>query len=219
MRSTTWIGVGLIALLFATGCPRQTAETTPRTTERDKTKKGAMIGAAGGAVLGAVVGEGELDEILASAALGAGLGAGVGAYMDKQEEALARIPGTTVERVDEDLLLLRFQSGILFAVDSAVVSPDARGSLDEVASVMAQYPKTAVIVQGHTDSTGGEEYNQNLSERRATAVMNHLIGRGVDGSRITAAGYGEGVPVASNDTDSGRQANRRVDILLKAKVQ
>jgi len=219
MRSRIWIGAGLIATLVAVGCAQQTADTTPRTTERDKTKKGAMIGAAGGAVLGAVVGEGELDEILASAALGAGLGAGVGAYMDRQEERLARIPGTTVERVDEDLLLLRFESGILFPVDSAVVSPGALGSLDQVAQVMTEYPKTAVIVQGHTDSTGSEEYNQRLSERRATAVMNQLIGHGVDGARITSVGYGEGVPVASNATEEGRQVNRRVDILLKAKAR
>ena len=89
-----------------------------RMTKRDKTKKGAAIGAGAGAVLGAVLGEGELDEILAGAAIGAGIGAGIGSYMDKQEEKLAQIPGTTVERLDDDMLLVHFESDVLFAVDS-----------------------------------------------------------------------------------------------------
>jgi outer membrane protein OmpA-like peptidoglycan-associated protein len=87
-----------------------------------------------------------------------------------------------------------------------------------VASVLAEYPKTAVVVQGHTDSTGSEQHNQALSERRARSVETFLIGRGVDPARITAVGYGESMPVASNASDSGRQQNRRVDILLKAKA-
>jgi len=190
-----------------------------RTTERDKTKKGAAIGAASGAVLGAVLGEGELDEILAGAAVGAGVGAGVGAYMDKQEEELARIPGTSVERVADDMLLVHFDSDILFTVDSALLNPGSRATLDQAAQVFAQHPKTAIIAQGHTDSTGSEVHNQELSERRAEAVMNHLIGRGVDRARITAVGYGEGHPVASNETSSGRAQNRRVDLLLKAKAR
>jgi outer membrane protein OmpA-like peptidoglycan-associated protein len=207
--------VVLCAVAVSVGC----ATTMERTTERDKTAKGAVIGAASGAVLGAVIGEGELDEVLAGAAIGAGVGAGVGAYMDHQEEKLARIPGTTVERVGENLLLVRFESDILFEVGSAVLDDSARGALGQAADVFLEYPKTAIIAQGHTDSTGSEEYNQELSERRATAVTNYLIGQGVDASRITSVGYGEGHPVASNDTTAGRQANRRVDLLLKAKVR
>jgi outer membrane protein OmpA-like peptidoglycan-associated protein len=187
-------------------------------TKRDNTAKGAGIGAAAGAVLGAVLGEGEADEILAGAAIGAGIGAGIGAYMDHQEEKLARIPGTRVERVGKDMLLVDFDSDVLFAVDSAVLGAGARESLNEVGSVLVDYPKTAVIVQGHTDSTGSEMHNQSLSERRAAAVMNYLIGRGVDAARMNAVGYGESEPVASNTTASGRQLNRRVNILLKAKA-
>jgi outer membrane protein OmpA-like peptidoglycan-associated protein len=208
-------GLTLILLPVAS-CTTMQGE--PMTTEPDKTKRGAGIGAAAGAVLGAVLGEGDADEILAGAAIGAGIGAGVGRYMDRQEEELARIPGTTVEQVGNDKLLVHFDSDILFAVDSAQLDTGAREKLDQVSNVLVKYPKTAVVVQGHTDSTGSEEYNQRLSERRAQSVMNTLIGQGVDQARITAIGYGESHPIASNETARGRAQNRRVDILLKAKV-
>jgi outer membrane protein OmpA-like peptidoglycan-associated protein len=201
------------------GCAYLEQSDGGRVTERDNTKKGAAIGAASGAVLGAVLGEGELDEILAGAAIGAGVGAGIGAYMDRQEEKLARIPGTTVERVGEDMILLHFASDLLFATDSAVLDAAARASLDQAAGVFHEYPKTAIISQGHTDSTGSEEHNQQLSERRAEAVQAHLVARGVDGARITSMGYGEGYPVTTNDTPEGRRQNRRVDLLLKAKAR
>lgn len=208
----------LLSMAALGGCESMRSDAN-RTTRRDKTGKGAAIGAASGAVLGAVIGEGELDEILAAAAIGAGVGAGVGAYMDKQEEKLARIPGTTVERVDKNMLLVHFDSDILFDIDSAALTPSSRATLDQAAGVFLEYPKTAIIAQGHTDSTGSEEHNQALSERRARAVANHLIGAGVDGSRITSVGYGESYPIASNDNASGRSRNRRVDLLLKAKVK
>ncbi|MBI4161232.1 MAG: OmpA family protein [Acidobacteria bacterium] len=207
---------GCLAAVLTAGCA--TTGTTTRTTERDKTKKGAAYGAAAGAVLGALLGEGGADEILAGAAIGAGIGAGVGAYMDRQEERLARIPGTTVERVGEDVLLVHFQSDLLFAVDSASLSGQSQTALGDLAGVLNEYPKTAIVVQGHTDATGSEEHNQSLSERRATSVQNYLIGRGVDPKRLMAIGYGEGHPVAGNETDQGRRLNRRVDILLKAKA-
>ena len=210
----------VLMLIVVSGCAaRRGDDGRERTTARDKTKKGAMIGAGAGAVLGAVIGEGEADEILASAAIGAGIGAGVGAYMDAQEEKLARIPGTTVERVGDDMLLVHFESDVLFDVDSSQLDPGARASLDQAVSVFVEYPKTAIVVQGHTDSTGSESYNQELSERRAGAVRNYLISRGVDADRMAAVGFGEGQPVASNDTATGRQQNRRVDLLLKAKVR
>jgi outer membrane protein OmpA-like peptidoglycan-associated protein len=189
------------------------------TTKRDKTAKGAGIGAAAGAVLGAVVGEGEADEILAGAAIGAGIGAGVGSYMDAQEEKLARIPGTTVERVGKDKLLVRFASDVLFAVDSSQLSGQAQGTLRDVSQVLLDFPKTAVVVQGFTDSTGSEEHNLALSERRARSVMHYLIGQGVNPARMTAIGHGESHPVATNETARGRQLNRRVSILLKGKAR
>jgi outer membrane protein OmpA-like peptidoglycan-associated protein len=217
IRRRAALTIACLALSVIVGCATHQSGQQ-RTTSRDKTGKGAAIGAAAGAVLGAVTGEGEADEILAGAAIGAGIGAGVGAYMDHQEEKLARIPGTSVERVGKDTLLIHFSSDILFEVNSSILEGGARYTLDEVGAVLMEYPKTAVVVQGHTDSTGSESYNQTLSERRAGAVMNYLIGRGIDSARMTAIGYGESQPVASNDSANGRQLNRRVNILLKAKA-
>lgn len=191
----------------------------PYTTDRDKTKKGAGIGALAGAAAAILDGKNEADEILAGAAIGAAAGAGIGAYMDAQEEKIARIPGTSVERVDRATLLVHFESDILFDIDSARLSGEARDALDEMGEVVNAYPKTAIIVQGHTDATGGEAHNQGLSERRAKAVQNHLIGRGVAPVRLTAIGYGETSPRATNDTERGRRLNRRVDIMLRARAR
>jgi len=214
-RNLLWVTTLLLLATLLSGC----AAIQERMTQRDKTKKGAAIGAASGAVLGAVLGEGELDEVLAGAAIGAGIGAGVGAYMDRQEEKLAQIPGTTVERVDDDMILVHFESDVLFSIDSADLNPQSRGALDQAAGVFAEYPKTAIIAQGHTDSTGDDEHNQRLSERRADSVASYLVARGVDGVRIMAEGYGEHHPVDSNESAGGRSRNRRVDLLLKAKAR
>jgi len=219
-----WRSLAALLLLgLLAGCagqrrePRVPAET--RVTQRDKTVKGAAIGAATGAAAAAILGARELDEILAGSAIGAGIGAGVGAYMDRQEERLVRIPGTSVERVAEDMILLRFDSDILFEVGSSMLDAAARRSLDAAADALIEQPKTAIVSQGHTDATGSEESNLSLATRRAEAVRNHLIGRGVDPGRITAIGYGEGYPVAGNDSAEGRRRNRRVDLLLKAKAR
>ena len=183
-----------LVLSLLPGCATTQQQSQPedqRITKRDKTKKGAAIGA--------------------------GVGAGIGVYMDRQEEKLSRIPGTTVERISDDMILVHFDSDLLFAVDSSSLSVDSRESLNEAAQVFLDQPKTAIIAQGHTDSTGSEEHNLALSERRAKAVSNHLVGRGIDAARITGLGYGEAYPVADNATDDGRRQNRRVDLLLKAK--
>jgi outer membrane protein OmpA-like peptidoglycan-associated protein len=219
---------GILALLIVAqgGCASTQTNTTqsnepkePRATTRDKTAKGAGIGAAAGAAIAAITGERKADRILAGAAIGAGIGAGVGVYMDHQEEKLGHIPGTTVERVSDDMLLVHFQSDVLFDVDSAIVKPQARDALDDASQVFQEYKKTAIIVQGHTDATGTEEHNQELSERRAQAVVAYLTGKGIDPARMAPQGYGEGQPIASNDTTDGRAKNRRVDLMLKAKAQ
>jgi outer membrane protein OmpA-like peptidoglycan-associated protein len=189
----------------------------PYETRRDKTAKGAGIGAAAGALAAIIDGKREADEILVGAGIGAVAGGAVGAYMDAQEEKIARIPGTSVERVAKDTLLVHFDSDVLFDVDSVRLDGSSRASLDQMAGVINEYRKTAVVVQGHTDATGSEEHNQGLSERRAGAVRNVLIGNGVEPSRVTALGYGETSPRASNDTPSGRQLNRRVDVMLRAR--
>jgi outer membrane protein OmpA-like peptidoglycan-associated protein len=205
----------LLLALFA-GCASSGRQ--PYQTRRDKTWKGAGAGAAVGAVGAVLAGKREADEILAGAAIGGAIGAGVGAYMDAQEEKIARIPGTTVERVDDRTLLVHFESDVLFGVDSATLDSDGRMTLEDVAGVLGEYRKTAVVVQGHTDSTGSEEHNQALSERRAKSVQNYLVTRGIDPDRIATLGFGESEPVASNDTESGRRQNRRVDIMLRAKA-
>lgn len=204
--------------LFAVLIAACTSVRGPYATKRDNTKKGAGIGAAAGAVGALLLGEREADELLAGAAIGAAVGAGTGAYMDKQEERFARIPGTTIERISRDVLLVHFDSSVLFDVDSATVKPEGRGALEQVGSVLNDFPKTAVVVQGHTDSTGSEQHNLALSQSRAEAARNYLVARGVTARRMTALGYGESYPVASNSTSWGRQQNRRVDVLLKAKA-
>lgn len=219
---------GLLALLVAgslAGCASSGAQTgerrtnEPYFTRRDKLAKGAAIGAAVGAVGAYAAGKREADEILVGAGIGAIAGGGIGAYMDAQEEKLARIPGTTVERVSEDTLLVHFDSDILFATDSSALSGSSRATLGDVAAVLQEYPKTAVVVQGHTDSTGSEEHNQELSERRANAVRGYLASQGVDPARLAAMGFGETMPVADNDSAAGRQQNRRVDVMLHARAR
>jgi len=218
MRKTKTI-LALALVVSLSGCAALMGGDDGYTTNRDKTKKGAAYGAAGGAVLGAILGEGDVEDILKGAAIGAGVGAGVGAYMDAQQEKLARIPGTTVERVGKDMLLVRFESDILFAINSSNLNSQSRSALDEAAAVMVDFPKTAIVTQGHTDSTGSEQHNQELSIQRARSVASYIVGRGLDSERIVSLGYGESQPIASNDNTNGRSLNRRVDLLLKAKAR
>jgi len=219
-RGLAWIA-SLLMLVLLVGCASSGAprrEREPYVTKRDRTWKGGAIGAAAGAAGAVLAGKREADEILAGAAIGAVIGGGVGAYMDAQQEKIARIPGTEVERVDEDTLLVHFENDVLFEVDSSRVDSDGRMTLEDLAGVLEDYDKTAVVVQGHTDSTGSEEYNLELSERRAEAVRRYLSTLGVDPGRLATMGFGEESPVASNDSESGRRQNRRVDILLRAKA-
>jgi outer membrane protein OmpA-like peptidoglycan-associated protein len=206
------VATGLVALLVSA------CATNPETGQREMTKtgKGAAIGAAAGAVLGGVSGGDRGKRAAIGAAAGAAIGAGVGKYMQNQEEKLRQqTAGTGVEvsRQGNDVVL-NMPSHVTFATDSAQISPAFQSTLDQVASTISEYADTRVQIAGHTDSTGSESYNQQLSERRAQAVANYLIGRGVAGSRISTVGYGETQPVASNDTVEGRQQNRRVEIVL-----
>lgn len=212
------VAAAVAVLSLAAACGTM-GERQPRSTTRDRTIVGAGVGAVVGAAGAVIAGKEEADEILAGAAIGAVVGGGVGAYMDRQEERLARIPGTTVERVSDDTILVHFDSDVLFDVDSAALRGASQSTLTDVASVLQEYPKTAVVIQGHTDSTGSEAHNEELSGRRARSVQSFLSLRGVDDARMTTMPMGELYPVASNDSESGRQQNRRVDILLKAKAR
>ena len=136
--------------------------------------------------------------------------------MDKQERDLrARTAGTDVQVTRQgDDLVLNIPSGITFAYDSADVQPQFQRTLDQVADDAGQYNQTYIDVYGHTDSTGSDAYNQTLSERRATSVADYLASHGVQPARIGTRGYGETQPIASNDTDAGRAANRRVEVKI-----
>ncbi len=191
----------------------------------NNTQKGAIYGTLGGAAAGAVVGQAighDTKSTVTGAAIGAAIGglggAGVGYYMDKQEEALrnamAASNAASITRTG-NVLEVSYKSDLLFDVNSATVHPGAYADLDRLARVLVQYPDTVIYIAGHTDSTGSESYNLTLSQRRAEAVRQLLIQRGVSPSRIIATGYGESMPRAGNDTASGRQMNRRVEIRIE----
>ena len=206
---------GLAAMLATTAA----CTTDPATGNRQVSKAaiGGIGGALGGYLLGDLVG-GRRDrtEKILGAGIGAVAGAGIGAYMDAQERKLREeTAGTGVDVIrDGDNLLLRMPSGITFATDSATVQPQFRPTLDEVSSVLAQYPKTYIDVYGHTDSDGSDAYNQGLSERRAESVAGYLTSHGVQSARIATRGFGETQPIASNETVEGKASNRRVEIKI-----
>lgn len=205
---------GLAAMLATTACT-----TDPTTGQRTISKAaiGGIGGALGGYLLGDLVGgRSDRTEKILGAGIGAVAGAGIGAYMDAQERKLREeTAGTGVDVIrDGDDLLLRMPSGITFAYDRADVQPQFQPTLNDVASVLAQYPKTYIDVFGHTDSDGAEAYNQTLSERRAQAVSSYLVSRGVQSARMGTRGFGETQPIASNATEEGKAANRRVEIKI-----
>ena len=186
--------------------------------------KGATYGTAGGAAAGALLGQaigGNTKATLLGAAAGAligGLtGTGVGYMMDKQEQdmrnALAQSEAIAVQR-EGNVLALTFRSDFTFAVNSSTIRPGLNNELARVAQVLNAYPQTTLTVAGHTDSTGSEEYNQTLSQKRAESVKNALVQRGVAAYRINAVGYGESQPVGDNETEFGRQQNRRVEVRI-----
>ncbi len=187
--------------------------------QSSRTTKGALTGAAVGAAAGILAKQNDPSRRAKAALLGAAIGATagglIGNYMDRQARELQSIRDAQV-RLEQDKVFLTFDSGILFDVNSTTVKPGAMQNLAKVAGVMNRYPQTNITVSGHTDSTGSEQYNQQLSEARARAVANYLQSQGVSPYRINAVGYGESMPIAGNDTAAGRQANRRVEIEIKA---
>jgi outer membrane protein OmpA-like peptidoglycan-associated protein len=209
----------LIAIMLITFLA--TAAFADVATERDKTKKGAIIGGVAGAIAGAIIhnnrGSGNAKRgAVIGGAVGVATGAIVGAMMDKQERELRQIEGIDVTRTDEDELKVTVNNEILFDFNSAGLRSTSRDELREMASVFNRYGDTSIAVQGHTDSVGSNSYNQRLSERRADSVASYLRTLGVRGSRLDAYGYGESRPKATNETSSGRQRNRRVEIFVRA---
>jgi outer membrane protein OmpA-like peptidoglycan-associated protein len=182
-------------------------------------EKGAIIGASTGAAVGATVGNANgstAKGAIIGAAVGGAAGAVIGHQMDQQaKEIKQQIPGAVVERVGEGLQVT-FESGLLFPYDSDVLTAPARQNLATFASSLDKYPNTDIVIVGHTDSNGSDDYNMTLSQRRSNSAVNYLASRGVDRTRLRATGRGKTEPVASNDTDAGRQQNRRVEMAIYA---
>ncbi|APG25376.1 MULTISPECIES: OmpA family protein [Syntrophotalea] len=193
------------------------------------TQKGVAVGAGTGAAVGAGLGQligGDTEGTLIGAGIGAALGGTAGGffanYMEKQENSmrqqLAGVEGASIQR-DADVLAVTFKSDLLFDINSYTVKPGGYDELQRVAGVLNNYPQTNILIAGHTDSSGSEQYNMTLSRQRAESVKNVLVGYGVAPARLTTVGYGESKPIAGNDTESGRQMNRRVAITITPNQQ
>jgi outer membrane protein OmpA-like peptidoglycan-associated protein len=184
-----------------------------------RTLRGGAIGAGAGGVIGGLLGS-KSDNTAKGAILGAVIGGTAGAlignYMDKQAKELERdLEGAKVERVGEGIKIT-FDSGILFATNSSALSPDSETNITNLAETLKKYDDTEILIEGHTDNMGTDEYNQALSERRAESVAGKLTGLDVAGNRIAQVGHGESMPVADNATNEGRYQNRRVEIAIFA---
>lgn len=186
-------------------------------------QKGTVIGATGGAVVGGVVGNnvGEGNTAL-GAIIGSVVGGAAGAYignrMDKQAQRIEEeIPGAEVERVGEGInVTFDETSGVYFATDSYNVEGQSREALMSLANILNEYPKTNILVEGHTDSTGSDAYNLTLSKNRAQAVTNFLVNQGISKGRVDTKWYGESQPKYDNSTVEGRSKNRRVELAIVA---
>ena len=184
-----------------------------------RTKQGAATGAAAGAVVGGVVGnksDNPRTGAVVGAVVGGAIGAAIGRRMDQQQRELEQIEGLEVTRTAEDELRVAVRNEVLFDVDSTYLRTQSRETLNDMSDVFSRYTDTRIGVEGHADSTGTDNYNLDLSQRRANAVREYLVDRGVSRSRINATGYGESRPRSSNSTPEGRQLNRRVEIFVKA---
>ena len=194
----------------------QTVNPYTRESQTSKAAKGAGIGAAAGAVVGLLTKGDKLQNALIGAGVGALAGGGVGYYMDVQEAKLRqRLEGTgvSVTRMGDNITL-NMPSSLTFALNSADLNAQFYSALDGVSLVLKEYDKTVIEVAGHTDSSGSDQYNQALSERRAQSVAGYLSSHGVKTQRLITIGAGEGHPVASNDSEQGRAANRRVELTI-----
>jgi outer membrane protein OmpA-like peptidoglycan-associated protein len=184
-----------------------------------RAQTGAVIGAGGGAVVGAVIGRATGNTAVGAifgAAVGGAAGAIIGGYMDKQAQEMEQdLEGARIERVGEGIKIT-FGGGLLFDVDRAELRPSAQEELVKLSRILNKYEDTNILVEGHTDATGTEDYNMELSRRRASSVGTFLAAQNVAVSRMQAVGYGEVQPIASNETADGRQQNRRVEVAIFA---
>ncbi|NGM52252.1 OmpA family protein [Caulobacter sp. 602-2] len=227
-KKTAFRAAALGALLIGAGAMTACTTTDPYTgmPVRNNTGTGALAGAAGGALLGYLTNTNKGEQGRKNALIGAGIGAlaggAVGNYMDRQQADFRRsLEGSGVMiRRNGDQIVLVMPSDVTFAVDKSDVQPQFTRVLDDVARTLNAYPQTTIDVVGHADSSGPDDYNQALSERRAGSVASYLTGPGrVLPDRVFVAGQGERQPIASNDTAEGRAQNRRVEIILRPLTQ
>ncbi|HEX5711125.1 MAG TPA: OmpA family protein [Sulfuricurvum sp.] len=185
-------------------------------TSLTKAQTGALLGGVAGAIAGKSTSTHSTKRAVIGGAIGALAGYGIGAYMDKQEAELNQeLKGSGVEvQRQGDTINLNMPGGITFDTGKANIKPNFNPVLSDIASVMSKYPETKIEVQGHTDNVGSNSDNLQLSQLRAQSVTSALSAQGVDSSRIKSVGYGESMPVATNDTPAGREANRRVEIKI-----
>jgi outer membrane protein OmpA-like peptidoglycan-associated protein len=190
-----------------------------------RAKTGAAIGAVAGAVLGKQV-SGARGAPIVGAVVGAIAGGAVGNYMDKQHAELQRELAAEqarkelqITRLSDNSLKIGIASDVSFDVDSAQIKPDALATYAKIANVLSTYDKTVIHIVGHTDSSGSDQYNQGLSERRASSVASYMGGQGLPGTRVRQEGRGESQPIATNDSADGRKRNRRVDIVIKPVIE
>jgi outer membrane protein OmpA-like peptidoglycan-associated protein len=183
------------------------------------TAKGGAIGAGAGGAIGGVIGNqsgNTATGAIIGAVIGGAAGAYIGNYMDDQAEEIEQdLEGATVERIGEGIKIT-FDSGLLFDVDAAGLKTVSETNLTNLAVILEKYDDTEILLEGHTDATGSEEHNLNLSRNRAHSVANHLAQQGVMETRMTIMGYGETQPIAPNDTVDGRTMNRRVEVAIYA---
>ncbi len=182
-------------------------------------QKGAVIGAAGGAAIGGVIGNnvGKGNTVL-GAIIGGVVGGVAGGYignrMDRQAEKIEEeVPGAQVTRVGEGInVTFTEDQGVYFDTNKSAVKGTSAETLNKLAGIFKEYPKTVILIEGHTDSAGPDDYNMNLSRQRATSVTDYLIDQGIDASRFTTKWYGENQPKADNSTSEGKAQNRRVEL-------
>lgn len=222
MRKLAWAGLACAVSLAVTGCYTENAYTGDR--QVSSTAKGAGIGAAIGVVAGLLMGgdaAAHRKNALIAGGLGALAGGAVGNYMDKQQGELRtqlRGTGVSVTRIGDNITL-NMPGNITFATNSADLNSHFFRVLDSVNLVLKKYEKTLIEVAGHTDSVGSDADNQALSERRANTVAQYLEAHGLRSDRVITVGAGKTRPVATNDTPEGRQANRRVELMLTPLTQ
>ena len=216
-----WTGrnaaLALVVSVLVTGC--MTYDPYSGEKQVSKTTKGAAIGAGVGAVVGLITGDSSSERKRRAIQLGAAggiVGGGVGNYMDRQEAKLrAQLQGTGVSVTRSgDNIILNMPGNVTFQTNSADINASFYPVLNSVALVLKEFDKTVVDVAGHADSTGPDDKNLDLSQRRAGSVSSYMAAQAVNTQRLIAVGYGETRPIASNDTPEGRQQNRRVEITL-----